>query len=198
MNKDDERVLVFPTARLHEAGMFQGFDERVEHYLPQLLDPRYLSYRRRGDVEGDPSFKQIIPYVVLQHGDTLFYYTRGKAGSEARLRSLRSVGIGGHIAEEDHCDGAHPYRKGMLREVVEEVDLQSDYADRCVGLINDDRTPVGQVHLGIVHVFALREPKVKRREEAIAEAGFAPLADLRNKASEFETWSQFVLEMLAS
>ncbi len=72
----------------------------------------------------------------------------------------------------------------------------STYEERCLGLINDDSTPVGQVHLGIVHVFTLAEPKVRRREQVLTRAGFAPLAELRAQRAEFETWSQLVMDVL--
>jgi predicted NUDIX family phosphoesterase len=49
------------------------------------------------------------------------------------------------------------------------------------------------VHLGIVHVFDLEEPKARRREAVLTRAGFAPVAELRRQADEFETWSQFLL-----
>src|SRR5581483_7648149 len=164
--------------------------------LPILLQNANLSYRPRDEVETDPSFKQIIPYVVLRHGDQVYYYTRGRKGTEARLRALRSIGVGGHIAEGDG-GGGDPYRAGMLREIEEEIHLESGYRESCVGLINDDATPVGQVHLGIVHVFELEEPRVRRREEALIEDGFAPLGELRARAIEFETWSRFVFDVLA-
>jgi predicted NUDIX family phosphoesterase len=195
-DKATERVLVVPTAIFHEAGLFQGFSPRADHYLPRLLLPRHLSYRQRSEVETDPSFKQLIPYVVLRHGDTVFHYTRGKAGTEARLRALRSVGVGGHISADDATLFDNPYREAMFREVAEEVRLDSTYKERCIGLINDDSTPVGQVHLGIVHVFDLDEPKVQRREQVLTRTGFAPLAELRGQREEFETWSQFVLDVL--
>jgi predicted NUDIX family phosphoesterase len=191
-----ERVLVVPAALFHELGAFQGFSADVERYLPRLLDPAHLSYRPRSEVETDPSFKQLIPYVVLRCGALVFHYARGQRGTEARLRALRSVGVGGHISQDDRNLFGDPYREGMLREVAEEVYLESDYAERCVGLINDDSNAVGQVHLGIVHVFELREPKVRRREQALTKSGFAPLAELRDQCDEFETWSQFVLEAL--
>ena len=89
-----------------------------------------------------------------------------------------------------------PYREGMLREVAEELYLESDYTERCIGLINDDSNPVGRVHLGIVHIFDLNEPKVRRREQALTRSGFAPLEELRMQRDEFETWSQFVLAKL--
>jgi predicted NUDIX family phosphoesterase len=195
-DKSSERVLVVPTAVFHEAGLFQGFNSRADHYLPQLLLPRHLSYRPRSEVETDPSFKQLIPYVVLRHRDAVFHYTRGKAGTEARLRALRSIGVGGHISADDATLFDNPYREALFREVAEEVRLESAYQERCIGLINDDSTPVGAVHLGIVHVFDLDEPKVQRREQVLTRAGFAPLAELRGQRAEFETWSQFVLDVL--
>src|SRR5207245_7179115 len=115
-------------------------------------EPSLLSFRPRAEVETDPSYKQIIPYVVLRSGNLVFHYTRGQKGSEARLRALRSLGVGGHISEVDVSLFGDPYRSGLAREVAEEVHLDSPYTERCVGLINDDRTPVGRVHLGIVHV----------------------------------------------
>jgi predicted NUDIX family phosphoesterase len=190
-----ERVLVLPTSLLHErGGSFQGFTPQTDRFLPWLLDPAHLRYLPRSQAEDDPAFKQLIPYVVLRWRDQVFHYTRGRAGSEARLRSLRSVGVGGHICAEDGAASPDPYRAGMLREVAEEVVLESPFTEHTLGLINDDRTPVGQVHLGIVHVFELAEPRVRRREEALAECGFAPLARLREERSGFETWSQFLLE----
>jgi predicted NUDIX family phosphoesterase len=188
-----ERVLVVPAAVFHAAGVFHGFCPRAADYLPRLLDPQVLSFRPRSEVETDPSYKQIIPYVVLCWGNQVFHYTRGQKGSEARLRALRSIGVGGHISEADVSLFGDLYRSGLMREMDEEVHLDSPYSERCIGLINDDRTPVGQVHLGVVHIFDLAEPKARRREAVLTRAGFAPVAELREQAAEFETWSQFLL-----
>ncbi len=193
-DKDAEEVLVISTSVLHLAGLFQGFSPRAEYYLPRLLDPGQLRYLRRGQAEDDPSFKQIIPYVVLKWQDQLFNYVRGKRASETRLQALRSIGVGGHINPGDASLFDHPYREAMLRELAEEVHLDTTYEERCLGLINDDSTPVGQVHLGIVHLFELAEPRVQRREQGLTRAGFAPLAELRQARGEFETWSQIVLD----
>ncbi|MGE3803243.1 MAG: phosphoesterase [Gemmataceae bacterium] len=195
-DKSAERILVVPTALLHELGVFQGFCADLERYLPGLLDPAAGSYRLRRDMEEDPSFKQLIPYVVLRWQDQIFHYTRGKGATETRLQALRSIGVGGHISADDANLFEAPYREALFREVNEEVHLETAYEERCLGLINDDATPVGQVHLGIVHVFELKEPKVRRREQALTRSGFAPLAELRQERGQFETWSQFVLEVL--
>lgn len=192
-DKSTERVLVVPTVRFHSLGVFQGFCPRIADYLPALLDPRHLQYLPRSLAETEPSFKQLIPYVVLRCRDQVFAYTRGHAGGETRLRTLRSLGIGGHICAEDGTASADPYRAGLLRELEEEVFLDTPYRERILGLINDDRTPVGQVHLGIVHVLDVDEPSVRHRDEALADGAFASLKQLRQARAEFETWSHFLL-----
>ncbi len=196
MAKSEEQVLVIPTKVLREAGLFQGLSRDVAHYLPRLLDPRHFSFLPRSKAEDDPSFKQLIPYVVMKHGDQVFHYTRGQGAGEKRLRASRSIGIGGHINPIDDAPGEHPYRQGMLREIAEEVELATAYRETCLGFINDDSLPVGQVHLGIVHVFELETPNVKRREVDLTDAGFASLAELVAAKDGFETWSQFVLAEL--
>ena len=197
MDKSTERVLVVPEERFRAAGVFHGLRPYSADYSRQLLASEFLSYRPRGEVETDPSFKQLIPYVVLRCAGELFHYIRGMSGTEERLRALRSIGIGGHIAFEDGTSSADPYRTGMLRELNEEVEIQSPWTESQIGFIYDGRTPVGQVHIGVIHLFELEEPLVWPREAAIDEAGFAPLTDLLRHRDEFETWSQFVLEELA-
>lgn len=200
---ETEQVLVVPTSLFHEIGHFQGFCSGVEKYLEHLLNPEHASYRPRGAMERDPSFKQLIPYVIFRHTDSagrvhVFQYTRGKGQGEGRLHSKRSIGIGGHISSVDaESDGAFdPYAEGMRRELEEEVAIDTPYREACVGLINDDETEVGRVHLGVVHVFDVDEPAVGPREDDIAEAGFLPVEELLADLARFETWSQICLRAL--
>lgn len=187
-----ERVLVVPAAELDRLGRFQGFSNEAERYLQALLVPEFAEFRPRSEVEDDPSLKQIIPYVVFQSGESVFCYTRGKSQGESRLHRLRSLGVGGHVAEDD-ADGKatlEAYEMALRRELDEEVAVESDGSIRLVGLINDDSTAVGQVHLGVVHLYTLMDPEVKPREEGLAEAGFVSIAELANQLDAFETWSQ--------
>ena len=188
--KAKERVLVIPESRFRTAGDFRRLSTVCRGLPVTLLEPRYLSYRPRGEVETDPSFKQLIPYLVLCCRGKVFHYTRGRSGTEMRLQALRSIGIGGHISQEDGEHTADPYRTGMLRELTEELTIESTYHERCLGFIFDPSTPVGEVHLGIVHVLELAEANARAREDAIDDAGFAPLADLVRCREQFETWSQ--------
>jgi predicted NUDIX family phosphoesterase len=197
-----EHVLVVPTELFHRLGHFQGFSPDVERYLTELLSPEHTSYRPRPDVEQDPSFKQLIPYVIFRHRDaagraSLFQYTRGKGQGEARLHSKRSVGVGGHISADDRTsETAVPYVEGMRREVSEEVSVEALWTEQCVGLINDDETPVGQVHLGVVHLVEVEQPAVYPRESEIIDAGFRPVEELLADLGRFETWSQICLRAL--
>lgn len=193
-----EHILVVPTALFHAIGHFQGFSRDVDRYVAELLDPRHSSYRPRPEMERDPSFKQLIPYVIFRYIDDqarihLFEYTRGKGQGEQRLHSKRSVGIGGHISAIDaNCGDV--YAEGMRRELEEEVEIGAAYSQRCIGLINDDLTEVGKVHLGIVHLCDMTAPAVRPRESDILDAGFRPLEELRSRMEGFETWSRIVLE----
>lgn len=199
----EEHVLVLPTSEFRALGHFQGFSPDLDTYLPALLDSTELSYRPRGQMEQDPSFKQLIPYMVFRHTGAdgvpqLFQYTRGGGQGEKRLHAKRSVGIGGHISTDDAEAGAiaDVYRVGMLRELAEEVILETAYTETCVGLINDDETPVGQVHLGVVHLFDVSEPLVQPRETEILDAGFRPAKEILAELDQFESWSQIVVRAL--
>ena len=97
-----EQILVVPTSVFHGLGHFQCFSTEVDRYLEELLSPEHTTYRPRPEMEQDPSFKQLIPYVIFRYTDTagvahVFQYTRGKGQGEGRLHSKRSIGIGGHI-----------------------------------------------------------------------------------------------------
>jgi predicted NUDIX family phosphoesterase len=198
-----ERVLVVPTELFHQLGHFQGFSGDVDRYLGELLLPEHTSYRTRADVEKDASFKQLIPYVIFRHIDaagtqTVFQYTRGKGMGEGRLHSKRSVGIGGHISAIDAATNGsgNPYEEGMRRELEEEVAIDTPYTAQCVGMINDDETDVGRVHLGVVHLFDVERPDVQPRETDIIECGFRPVAEILADLSGFETWSAICMKAL--
>ena len=122
-----ERVLVVPAAEFDRLGRFQGFCGEADRYLGGLLVPELARFRPRSEVEDDPCFKQIIPYVVFRSDGAVFCYTRGKSQGEARLHRLRSLGVGGHVAEAD-ADGRatlDAYEMALRRELDEEVDVGS-------------------------------------------------------------------------
>src|SRR5208337_3982404 len=125
----EERVLCFERTLLEQLGLFQGLSLEVEKYLPKLTSPARLVYRNRTEAEQDRRYKQLIPYVLLICDGKILRYRRGRGGQETRLHGLYSVGVGGHISEEDHglFTNDRGYQEGMRRELMEEVAIDAGH-----------------------------------------------------------------------
>jgi len=190
------------------------FERRFPHGL-ELLDEsgmadvvarirRHGFFVERRHAELDSSLKQVIPYCVFARGADVFVMRRLSGGGEARLHGKRSVGVGGHINPVDGAayEGAGDrdvLAEGLRREVDEELHVDGPWDVRTVGLLNDDSTDVGSVHVGIVAV-ATTEADVRVRETHALEGGFLPVDALRRLLADerdtFETWSALVLDRL--
>jgi predicted NUDIX family phosphoesterase len=148
-------------------------------------------YRVRAEVEDDPSFQQLIPYVVVREAERVFLMRRLRAGADVRLHDRWSIGVGGHIGESDGgLEG------GLAREWAEELvaDWSPDF--ELVGLLNDDTDPVGAVHLGVVYQVEAAGRPVAVRETHKLEGAFAPLSEVDALGDRLETWSRLVLDHL--
>jgi predicted NUDIX family phosphoesterase len=195
----NENVLVVRRSLFDELGSFNGLNFTPRKYLNAILARGNNFFLSRAKAETDPTHKQIIPYVLLAFENKVVHYVRGKKAGEQRLVAKGSIGIGGHMNESDESlfalDEA-AYRAGVEREVSEEVKIDTTFEDRIVALLNDDTTEVGQVHLGVVHVFKLREPKVEKREAMITNLAFLDKQELLARRETLETWSQICLDSL--
>lgn len=193
----EERVLCFERKLFEDLGVFQGLSLQVERYLPVVTSPAKILYLNRSAAEQDRRYKQLIPYVLVICNDRILRYRRGKGGQETRLHGLFSVGVGGHISEEDTglFTGGIGYREAMLRELMEEVAIE-DVKESPVALINDDSTDVGYVHFGVVHVVAVPDESVAGRRSGIVAPEFVPIAEAVKDAAAYESWSRFCLENL--
>jgi predicted NUDIX family phosphoesterase len=193
----EERVLCFERKLFEELGLFQGLSLEVEKYLPIITSFEHLVYLNRSEAEHDKRYKQLIPYVLLICKDHLLRYRRGRGGGETRLHGLYSVGIGGHISEEDHGLFSKDlgYQDGMRRELREEVAID-EAKETTVAVINDDSTDVGQVHFGVVHLMQVASQKIAGRRSGIVGPEFIPIAEAVKDAANYESWSRFCLEQL--
>ena len=199
MSQPDENVLVVRRSLFDELGAFHGLNFEPEKYLSALLSRGNNFFLPRAQAENDPTHKQIIPYALIVHNDTVLHYVRGKKAGEQRLVAKGSIGIGGHMNDTDESLFAwdeHAYRAGVEREVNEEIKIDSPFDDRIVALLNDDTTEVGRVHLGIVHVFRLAEPRVEKREAMITNVAFLKKDELLGRRENLETWSQLCVDSL--
>ena len=194
-----EDVLVIRRSLFDELGSFQGLNFGPEKYLKAILSRGSNFFIPRPEAETNPAYKQIIPYALLSFENKVLHYVRGKKAGEQRLVAKGSIGIGGHMNETDESLFAmdeQAYRAGVEREVNEEINIETPFEDRIVALLNDDSTEVGRVHLGIVHVFKLKEPNVQKREAMITALTFLTKEELMARRESLETWSQICVDAI--
>jgi predicted NUDIX family phosphoesterase len=197
----EEQVLAVERKILEQLGMFNGLAFDVDRYLDKIFAPGVPRFIPRSKAEKDPSYKQLIPYVIMSNNGRYLTYVRGKRAGEARLVAKRSIGIGGHINPGDDMplfndNFYQAYLTAVEREVAEEVAVETGHTDRIVALLNDDSTEVGSVHLGVVHHWTLDAPKVSRREQMITQMAFMTAAELQQVRDAMETWSSLCLDGL--
>ena len=191
-----ERVLVLPRAAVPGGCDFLG----VRTAAPEdLLGLRHAIrqaglWMDRAPAEVDATHKQIIPYVVVRDADRMFLMERTSAGGDARLHRRATIGVGGHLNPVD--DGADPLAAGLIREWNEELVADWKPHFSLVGLLNDDRNPVGAVHLGVVFTVDAAGRAVDVREQDKLSGRWAAEDELRVVWRRMEPWSQLVAEAL--
>jgi len=190
-----EQVMVVPTAGLGPRP-FQGFLPREEARRVISVVRSSYTFAERSSVERDPSFKQIIPYVVFVRGEEVFVMRRKATQSEERLHNLVSLGVGGHV---NPAPGSFEdiLETNMLREVQEEVAVTGSWSGHLVGLLNDDATPVGRHHLGFAYLARLTGT-IEVREKEGMDGRFLPLPAVRELHVSMESWSRILLDSLLS
>jgi predicted NUDIX family phosphoesterase len=194
----DEDVLVVPTAAaLEELGggsAWHGILPAGETALADLIR-RLGAFRPRSSMEEDPSWKQVIPYPVLRDGKRWFLMRRTRAGGDARLHDRYSIGVGGHVNPADGgLDG--DLSNALRREWTEELDVDFVPAFRFIGLLNDDTTPVGAVHLGLVFEGDAAGRPVTIRERDKLTGRFAETHEVAAVAESLETWSRLAFDFI--
>lgn len=198
----EEQVLVVERKVLEQVGLFNGLAFDVERYLQKIFARGALQFLPRRQVEEDPCYKQLIPYVIISYNGRYLTYVRGKRAGETRLLGLRSIGIGGHINPVDNevplfdTDFRKMYTIAVEREVAEEVSVEAGHTNKIVALLNDDSNEVGSVHLGLVHLWLLDAPNVSKREQMITRMSFMTPDELHQLRDTMETWSQLCLDNL--
>lgn len=185
-----EQVLVVPRSAVIPGRGWRGVrTEELEGVLDTIV--RQGRFEPRSLVESDPRWKQVIPYLVVRDGPRYFLMQRTRGGADARLHDLWSIGVGGHVNPGDGgIDG------GLQREWREEIDAQFEPDPRLFGVLNDDLTEVGRVHLGVVFVADAAGRPLAIRETGKLSGAFATVSQVRAVADRLETWSQLVFERL--
>ena len=190
----DEHILVvkreYLFADIDDA--WHGLKEvNFEHYLNIINDKK--EFLPRSIMETDPTYKQIIPYLVFEHDNTYFLMQRKSDASEARLRNKLTLGIGGHIRQEDMQSSS--LFAWAMREFHEEVDYAGSVTVKPLGILNDDSNDVGKVHIGFVLLLTGDVPNISIKSE-LKSGILVPLSECIAQRDYMESWSQFVVDFL--
>lgn len=192
-NKNDEQILVVRSDILFDKGTWQGLKtDNLDYYID--LIKKNCEFKRRGDVETDSSFQQIIPYMLfsteggsVSAGSIKFFAYRylSNAGEKRLINDKYQVGVGGHIELVDNeDDGKDILESGMMREWKEEVDFKGNILEKkLVGILNDDTNPVEEVHLGLVYHFKGDSDDIKIKEIDKLEGQLFSLKEIKEDIS---------------
>jgi predicted NUDIX family phosphoesterase len=161
--------------------------ERTDEILDLVNDRHFFLDRATAEVS--PQYKQIIPYVLIRRGEFFFLLQRTPKQTETRLHGMLSLGIGGHINPDtpDLLDG-------LQKELEEEVNIDGDFDLEFVGILNDDSTDVGRVHLGAVFVLESLGGDVGVRETEKMTGRWVSRAELPPYREAMESWSRIVYD----
>jgi len=201
----EEQILCFKSEILRAYPAKTFYDESLWNQILAHLEPKARSVAER-----DYNTKQLVVYVLINHGETFLSYQRTPKTTETRLKALHSIGIGGHVNVDDQIQptlfGAQEAAwkdfvlKAVRREVSEEVQIEGAIAQepRLICFVNDDSNDVGKVHFGMVFLMKLGKPSVAiRGERGIGKLSFRTLPELISMRDTLETWSQLLVDFLA-
>lgn len=186
-----ENVLVIPTALANSLcpTLFSPVPANIEMDIFAQH-----SFREREEAEVNFDFKQVIPYLVVTYGNSFLLSQRTSQQQEKRLHNKYALGQGGHVNDLD-LNHSTPLIFGLLREIKEEF-LISDTIISCipVGLVNENTTEVGKVHLGIVYRIEVNSPYFAIGEEGKHTAQWVASTDLSQFYASMENWSKILLD----
>lgn len=203
--KHDESILVVKRNHLFPDGAWQGLKPvDFDHYL-HIIECKQ-EFHPRSLMETDEMYKQIIPYLVFEHENKYFLMQRQSNASEKRLQNKYTLGIGGHIRMEDLQNNlaTSSYAKATEdrhifnwanREFHEEVNYDGDFTIEPIGILNDDSSAVGKVHIGFVFLLHGDSDQISIKSE-LKSGRLVDLAECTTHMSAMEQWSQQVLAFL--
>ncbi|MGW7831144.1 NUDIX domain-containing protein [Staphylococcus xylosus] len=202
MSKFDEMITVVPRKILFndEENKFNGFLDKNTVKGQEIFDTlSKFEVKRRGDMEEDPTFKQLISYCILENENAeLLVYERLSGGGEARLHGQSSIGVGGHMNDVKGAESINEVlRVNAQRELEEEVGLSESKSQNLayIGFINDDTNEVGEVHLGVVFKIHVNSNDVEAMETDTLRIKWVDQSKIEDY-DEFETWSALILQAI--
>jgi len=190
-----ENILVIPRAQLFSQEAWQGLRGADQINLEQYLEiiKSKCQFLPRPAMEQDPRYKQVIPYLIFRYQGKLFLMQRSAQASEVRLRDQYSLGIGGHIRQEDLV--GQSIFDWARREFAEEVIYDGKLDVQVLGILNDDSNEVGRVHLGLVLLLTGDSDQIEVSSE-LKSGKLMSMAECAAFEDRMENWSKLVFDFL--
>ena len=191
----DEHILVVARENIfiNNIHAWHGLQEvDFEHYIQIINDKK--EFLPRSLMETDFQYKQIIPYLIFTHEDKYFLMQRRATASETRLANKLTLGIGGHIRQEDMTQ-TNSLFTWALREFHEEVHYEGNISVKPLGILNDDSNDVGKVHIGFVLLLQGDNANISIKSE-LKSGALLSLSECLAQRDSMESWSQFVIDFL--
>jgi predicted NUDIX family phosphoesterase len=165
--------------------------ENINRYLNIINTKKEFMVRSLAEI--DPRYKQIIPYLIFLYEERIFVMQRTAQASETRLQNKYTIGIGGHIRQEDmKCNDIFAWAN---REFHEEVSYHDTLTIETLGVLNDDSNDVGRVHMGFVFLLNGTSDTISIKSE-LKSGTFMTLDECVGMITQFESWSQIVIGAL--
>jgi predicted NUDIX family phosphoesterase len=189
-----EKVLVVPSEIINSLCP-KPFSRDTEGVTAAAV--KNAQFLARKIAETDFNFKQIIPYVLVRHENRYVLMRRTTKQTEARLHDKFSIGVGGHINDQDMLKGIENIiHHGMRRELEEEIHIQSEQSCELVGVINDNSSEVSRVHMGLVYILTAGSPDFTIVEHDKYTANWASVEEMLPYYERMESWTQIVYDNL--
>jgi predicted NUDIX family phosphoesterase len=194
MKKVDEKVLAVQRSLLFDI-IPQGFVVTDLGVFEQKI-MKSKEFLWRSSVETDFVYKQIIPYLIFTYNNRFFLMKRRDTTTESRLKNCYSLGIGGHIREDDIVEGAaNSIADWAMREFIEEIKYPGTLKISSMGILNDESDEVGQVHTGFVFLLEGSTDQISIKDEH-EWGGLVTLQEAQAHYHQMEKWSQMVFDFL--
>ena len=208
MKNMEELVFALPTEELwnlltyKEQGLIYGKSDSLKMIVQKGL------FRKRSELEEDPSFKQVIPYAVISNNEpersgvrqsqSFYLFKRTSGQTEKRLHNKYSLGVGGHMNSGNSKESSEQYLINELkRELFEEVRLLNGCLIEdieFIGFINDDTIPVGRVHIGLLYNVRVSNKNVVINETDRMTADWIDKPVLAEFYEGMETWTKIIYD----
>jgi predicted NUDIX family phosphoesterase len=189
-----EKVLVVPSEIINSLCP-KAFSRNTEGVTAAAV--KNAQFLARSTAETDFNFKQIIPYVLVRHENRYVLMRRTTKQTEARLHDKYSIGVGGHINDQDMAKGIENIiHHGMRREIEEEMTIKNEQSCELVGVINDNSSEVSKVHMGLVYILTTGSPDFEIAEKDKYTANWATVEEMLSVYDKMESWTQIVYDNL--